>query len=178
MSLNLKKVSVLVIEDIAPMRALMVSVLEAFGVGKIYDAPDGAKGFELFQAHNPDIVIADWLMPKMDGLELIRMIRNDKLSVNRMVPIIVITGYSAMQRVVTARDLGATEFLTKPFTGRDLARRINQIVVRPRDFVEAEGFFGPDRRRKRIDLYDGPDRRSEDPTPVTEPTNPWEIMIE
>ena len=165
------------------MRALMVSILDAFGIGHIYDAADGARGYELFQAHNPDIVITDWLMPKMDGLEFIKLIRNDKKSVNRLVPIIVITGYSAMQRVMTARDLGATEFLTKPFTGRDLARRINQIIAKPRDFVETELFFGPDRRRKKPDDYGGPRRREEeDGAPSneqeTDRQNPWEIEIE
>lgn len=183
MSLNLKKVSVLVVEDVTPMRALMVSILEAFGVGQVYDAPDGDRGYELFQAHNPDIVITDWSMPGKDGLELIRCIRNEKKSVNRFVPIIVITGYSAMQRVLEARDLGATEFLTKPFTGRDLARRINQIVAKPRYFVETEVFFGPDRRRKRADDYDGARRREDDDgddvgDDANASQNPWEVEIE
>ncbi len=183
MPLNLKKISVLVVEDVAPMRALIVSVLSAFGVGTVYEAGDGIRGYELFQAHNPDIVVTDWLMDRMDGLELIKLIRNDKLSVNRLVPVIVITGYSAMQRVMMARDLGATEFLTKPFTGRDLARRINQIVMKPRDFVETDFFFGPDRRRKKAEDYAGPRRREEEGAAGRNEReegkqNPWEIRIE
>jgi two-component system chemotaxis response regulator CheY len=159
MPLDLKKVSILVVEDLHPMRSLLVSILDAFGVGKIYEASNGERAFQIFQSHNPDIIITDWLMEPVDGIELIQMIRRSKMSSNPLVPIIVITGYSAHQRVTTARDLGATEFLTKPFSGRDLAKRVNHIVNRPRDFVETEHFFGPDRRRKRGDDYGGPKRR-------------------
>lgn len=183
MPLNLKKVSALVVEDLHPMRTLIVSVLDAFGIGTIYEASNGERGYELFQRHNPDIIITDWLMEPVDGLEFIRMVRNNKNSVNRLVPIIMMTGYSAMQRVTMARDLGTTEFLTKPFTGRDLAKRINLIINRPRDFVETEHFFGPNRRRKNGAGYEGP-RRREDESRGTKTDgnngkqNPWEIMIE
>ena len=183
MPLNLKKVSILVVEDLQPMRTLIVSVLDAFGIGTIYEASNGERGFDLFQKHNPDIVITDWLMEPVDGLELIHMIRKNHASVNRLVPIIMMTGYSAMQRVTVARDLGTTEFLTKPFTGRDLAKRINLIINRPRDFVETDQFFGPNRRRKTGDGYEGPRRRGDEarsrsPAENEGRPNPWEIMIE
>lgn len=181
MALDLTKISVLVVEDLAPMRKLIASVLEAFGVGKVYEARSGEQAYALFQQFSPDIVITDWLMEPMNGLELIRKIRTEKQSINRLVPIIVITGYSAIHRVMEARDLGATEFLTKPFSGRDLAKRINLIINKPRDFVETDHFFGPDRRRKKGDDYKGPRRRSEEPkidVPGKGKVNPWEIMIE
>lgn len=181
MPLNLKKISILVVEDLHPMRSLIVSVLDAFGVGTIYEASNGERGYELFQKNNPDLVITDWLMEPVDGLELVKMIRMNKESVNRLVPIIVMTGYSAMARVTKARDLGATEFLTKPFTGRDLAKRINLIINKPRDFVETDNFFGPSRRRKSGEGYDGPRRRADEggrvPQEKTTTKNPWEIMI-
>ncbi len=181
MPLDLKKISILVVEDLHPMRAMLVSVLEAFGVGKVLEASDGRHAFQVFQANKPDIIITDWLMEPMDGLEFIRMVRKSDKSVNPMVPIIVITGYSAMQRVIMARDLGATEFLTKPFTGKDLAKRINHIITRPRDFVETETFFGPCRRRRKGDEYEGPKRRTSD-TGAGEITekgsgDAWDIVI-
>ena len=182
MPINLKKVSILVVEDLQPMRNLIVSVLDAFGVGIVHEASNGQRGYEIFQKHNPDIVITDWLMEPIDGLELVKMIRNNRESVNRLVPIIVMTGYSAMHRVIAARDLGATEFLTKPFTGRDLAKRINLIVNRPRDFVETDDFFGPSRRRKINSEYNGPRRRSDEDTDKRRSKdgkkNPWEVIID
>lgn len=179
MPLNLKKISVLVVEDLAPMRALISAVLSAFGVGEIYEAANGEEAYKLFQKHNPDIIITDWLMEPVNGLEFIRMVRLKKESVNRLVPIIMMTGYSAMQRVMVARDLGATEFLTKPFTGRDLAKRIDLIINKPRDFIETSTFFGPNRRRKKGDGYEGPKRREDEaPREGESKENPWEILVE
>lgn len=164
------------------MRSLIVSVLDAFGIGTILEASNGERAYDLFQKHNPDIIITDWQMEPVDGLEFIRMVRKNKDSVNRLVPIIMMTGYSAMQRVTLARDLGTTEFLTKPFTGRDLAKRVNLIINRPRDFVETDQFFGPNRRRKSGEGYEGPRRRGDEsrdrPDTGDGKQNPWEIMIE
>lgn len=61
-----------------------------------------------------------------------------------MVPIVLITGYSAWPRVEEARNAGVTEFLVKPFTANDLARRIAHVINSPRDFIETQDFWaGP-----------------------------------
>ena len=159
MTLKLEKLSVLVVEDTAPMRKLIVSVLESLGIGNVYTASDGKEGFEQFQRLNPDIIITDWLMQPVDGIEFIRTVRTHMSSPNRTVPIIIITGYSAITRVIQARDHGVTEFLVKPFTANDLAKRIAYVVNKPRDFVHTPRYFGPDRRRRRDEGYGGADRR-------------------
>jgi DNA-binding response OmpR family regulator len=101
-------------------------------------------------------------MRPVDGISLARMIRNDPKSPNPYIPIILMTGFSEKRRVIQARDAGVTEFLVKPFTARDLFRRITQIIERPRQFVKSEDFFGPDRRRKTSVEYNGPLRRELD----------------
>ena len=151
MTLKLEKLSILVVEDTAPMRKLIVSVLESLGVGKIHTAADGNQGFAVYQKTNPDIIITDWLMEPVDGIEFINKVRTHVSSPNRTVPMIIITGYSAITRVMEARDKGVTEFLIKPFTANDLAKRIAYVINRPRDFVHAPKYFGPDRRRKKDD---------------------------
>lgn len=183
MPLRLNKISILVVEDVVPMRKLMVSVLEEFGVGKIITADHGGTGFSQFQKHCPDIVITDWSMEPIDGLEMIKMIRTHSASPNRLVPIILISGYSAVPRVTSARDQGVTEFLTKPFTGNDLAKRIAHIINKPRDFVETEKFFGPDRRRRKGEDYAGPKRREKESGEATLSEDslarmPWDIKID
>ncbi len=162
MGFKFENLSVLVVEDTVPMRKLVVSVLEALGVGKIFTAQDGEQGFELFCSQNPDIVLADWHMIPVSGIELVQMIRKHPRSPNKMVPIVMMTGYSAMPRVSEARDSGATEFLVKPFSANDLARRIAYVINKPRDFIDIGEFFGPDRRRKITDGFKGPFRRDED----------------
>jgi len=160
MGFDFKKLSVLVVEDTDPMRKLIVSVLEALGVGTVYNAEHGQKGFDVLQRKNPDIVIADWHMKPMNGIELTNLIRKSPQSPNRMVPVILVTGYSAMPRVAQARDVGVTEFMVKPFSAGDLARRIAYVINKPRDFIDSMEYFGPDRRRRASPDYNGPGRRS------------------
>ncbi|MGZ9108920.1 MAG: response regulator [Micavibrio sp.] len=159
MPLKFEKLSVLVVEDTAPMLKLVVSLLESLGVGQIYTADNGERGFEVFKKMNPDIVISDWHMKVANGIDLALQIRTNPLSPNRVVPMILVTGYSAVNRVAEARDSGVTEFLIKPFSANDLAKRIAHVINRPRDFIDCRGFFGPDRRRRDIPDYTGPQRR-------------------
>lgn len=162
MAFKFEKLSVLIVEDTAPMRKLVGSVLETLGVGSLYYADSGETGFEEFCLKNPDIVISDWHMSPVSGIELITKIRKDPASPNKMVPVIIMTGYSAMPRVAEARDTGVTEFLVKPFSANDLARRIAYVINKPRDYVDATQYFGPDRRRRSDENYSGPHRRGED----------------
>ncbi|MCK5384355.1 MAG: response regulator [Alphaproteobacteria bacterium] len=162
MAYNLQDIKILLVEDNEGMLDLVKAVLKSFGVGQVITALNGDIGFEEFLRNNPDLVIADWLMTPCDGLELSRMIRTDPASPNRFVPIILMTGFSEERHVISARDEGITEFLVKPFNTRDLYRRLYKIIESPRQFIESESFFGPDRRRRRANNYDGPMRREND----------------
>ncbi len=162
MPFDFKKLTVLVVEDTAPMRKLITSVLETLGVGRVYAAENGERGFEIFKRENPDIVIADWHMEPMSGIELTREIRTNMMSPNRMAPIVLVTGYSALNRVADARDAGVTEFLVKPFSANDLAKRIAYVINKPRDYIDNRHYFGPDRRRRNTPDFRGPFRRTED----------------
>jgi len=162
MSFQFEKLSVLIVEDTVPMKKLVTSVLETLGVGTIFTASDGAEGFEKFCAENPDILLVDWHMVPMSGIELVEKIRSDPKSPNKTVPIIMMTGYSALPRVSEARDKGTTEFLVKPFSANDLARRIAYVINKPRDFIKTKEYFGPDRRRRVTEDYSGPKKRKSD----------------
>lgn len=162
MGFDFKKLSILIVEDTAPMRKLIASVLETMDVGMIYTAENGEQGYEQVKKQNPDIVIADWHMKPINGIELTKEIRTNTISPNRMVPVILVTGYSALNRVAEARDAGVTEFLVKPFSANDMAKRIAYVINKPRDFIDCPTYFGPDRRRRKNPDYKGPFRREED----------------
>ena len=162
MAFKFEKLTVLVVEDTAPMLKLIVSVLESLGVGHVYSADNGERGFETFKRVNPDIVISDWHMKPMTGIDLALEIRKNPISPNRTVPMVLVTGYSAMSRVAEARDAGVTEFLIKPFSANDLAKRIAYVINKPRDFIDCSSYFGPDRRRRALPGYAGPFRRQVD----------------
>jgi len=169
MAYNFEKVSVLVVDDNQPMLELIKSVLQVYGFKIIRTSRNGDEAFRIFCNEKPDLVITDWMMTPIDGISLTRRIRNDPLSPDQFTPVILMTGFSQMRRVMEARDAGVTEFLVKPFNTRDLYRRLSQIIERPRQFVRAEDFFGPDRRRKGADDYQGTRRREEDSVKMTTP---------
>lgn len=159
---QLKKASILVVDDMQPMLTLVTSLMKMFGFTEIYQASDPEEGLQEFYRFNPDIILTDWLMEPFTGIEMVRRIRNDDKSPNRFVPVIMMTGYSHKIRVEEARDVGVTEFLVKPFRAKDLYARIEQLIEKPRRFVDTGEFFGPDRRRRRIDSYEGSKRREAD----------------
>ena len=162
MAYQFDQISVLIVEDTQPTALLVRSILETFGVKRIYLAKNGEDGFYMFCRHNPDIVLADWMMKPVNGIALTHMIRNNIESPNPFVPIVLMTGFSEKGRVMEARDAGVTEFLVKPFEAKDLYKRIVQATERPRQYVRAEGFFGPDRRRTTDAAYHGPQKRRDD----------------
>lgn len=162
MAYDFRNARVLIVDDMQPMLSLVLSILKVFGFKDVHIAHDAEEGFRAFCQLNPDIVITDWQMEPYDGVELIRKIRRDPKSPNRFVPVILMSGYSHRARVEKARDGGVTEFLVKPFSAKDLYKRIEQLIEKPRKFVEADQFFGPDRRRRAGDEYGGPLRRDAD----------------
>jgi two-component system chemotaxis response regulator CheY len=162
MGFDFKKLSILLVEDTVALRKLVTSVLDTLGVGDIQTADDGDSGYEAYCNNPPDIIVADWHMLPMSGLDMVRKIRNDPESPNPTIPIIMITGFSAYSRVELARDVGVTEFLVQPFSATDMARRIGYVINNPRDFIRSSDFFGPDRRRAAQADYGGPDRRNND----------------
>ena len=162
MPFNFEKLSVLIVEDTLPMLRLMNAVLATLGIRNTFTASNGERAFEIFRKEAPDIVLSDWHMSPVDGIELTRMIRRDPLSPNRMAPVILVTGFSAVSRIAVARDAGVTEFMVKPFSANDLAKRLAYVINKPRDFIDAPEYFGPDRRRRRNPDYTGPYRREEE----------------
>jgi DNA-binding response OmpR family regulator len=107
----------------------------------------------------PDLILVDWVMAPIDGIEFVRMVRMAKDSFNPYVPIIMLTGYTEVRRVEEARDVGVNEFLAKPISAKSLYMRIAKIIREPRPFVRTKTYFGPDRRRLVTREYKGKERR-------------------
>jgi two-component system chemotaxis response regulator CheY len=145
----LGRTTMLVVDDSWPMREIMKTILRGLGVGNVLLARDSAQALGLLQRQVPDLIFVDWCMPEMDGLELVRHLRTAPDSPCPFVPIIMCTGFTETLHVTKARDTGVTEFLAKPVSAEAVARRIEEIIHRPRDFVRASRFFGPDRRRRK-----------------------------
>jgi two-component system, chemotaxis family, chemotaxis protein CheY len=162
MAYNFSKLKILVVEENQPMTQIICALLKGFGIAHIDVATTSEIALRKFQQEKHDLLLIDWLIKPDNGIDLTQIIRLDKDSPNPFVPIILMTGFTEKRRVLKARDTGITEFLVKPFNANDLYKRIEHIIEKPRQFVKAPGFFGPDRRRKVITGEKIPKRRSVD----------------
>ena len=159
---------ILTVDDNHHMRLLLTEILRAIGVREVHEAANGAEALQVLRNNPIDIVMTDLAMQPLDGIDLVRKLRNANESPNPMVPVIMITGHSTLRRVAEARDVGVTEFLSKPVTARGVIERISRVVEHPRPFVKTSTYFGPDRRRRDDPNHPGPYRRLADkpPTPL------------
>ncbi|MBF0391848.1 MAG: response regulator [Alphaproteobacteria bacterium] len=155
---SLERLNFLVVDDNKHMRALVKTILHALGSKSVVEAADGADAFKELRHFPADIIICDWNMSPLDGLDFVRLVRTGKDSPNPFAAIIMLTGHTEMHRVVEARDAGVHEFLAKPISAKALYSRIRAIIERPRPFIRTATYFGPDRRRRQIE-YKGRERR-------------------
>lgn len=146
----LDNINVLILDDNRHMRSLVQSILHALGVKNIREAGDAADAFKELQHFSADVIIVDWHMEPLDGLDFVRLVRTAKDSPNPYVPMIMLSGYTEYRRVTEARDAGVNEFLAKPISARALYLRFASIIETPRPFIRTKAYFGPDRRRQDI----------------------------
>ncbi len=146
----LENVSILIVDDHDFIRSLIREILKALGCQKIKDVSSGKAAWDMVAAYNPDIIITDWEMDPMSGIELTKRLRTDPNSPSPYVPIIMITGYGEVEKVVEARDHGVTEYIIKPISAKGMFSRLHAVIENPRPFVRSDNYFGPDRRRRSI----------------------------
>ncbi len=125
---------VLIAEDDGDICDLVEMVLEDDEY-EVVTAPNGADALELATAEPPDLCILDVMMPKLDGVELTRKLREQKTT--SQVPIILLSARTQWEAVVRGREAGADEYLTKPFVADDLLRSVRGLLV------DAAGSDGP-----------------------------------
>ena len=148
----------MVVDDNGHSRMLIRTVLKALAIRAIEEVANGDEALECLRIFDPGLVITDWKMTPMDGLELVRRLRMGGEGANPFVPVIMISGYAESRLLAAARDAGVNEFMAKPISARALMTRVLSVLQTPRPFVRTEGYFGPDGRRRPM-FHPGPDRR-------------------
>ena len=155
------RLKILVVDDNAHMRKLVSTILRAFGVVQIYKADSADSAWAVLREANPDVIVLDWVMEGMSGIELVNMIRANPASPNPFVPVIMLTGHTSFEHVREARDAGINEFIAKPVSVKTMMSRLVAVIEHPRPYVRTSAYFGPCRRRRGAEEYRGPERRAE-----------------
>lgn len=131
---------ILIIDDDRELVAILTDLLRAHGYD-VFSASDGVGGLHLLREHSPDLVLMDVLMPRMDGYETCRMIRRFST-----VPIIVVSCVEDEPSKVRALDLGADDFVTKPFGASELLARMRAVLRYPRHRLAHDSLHRVDER--------------------------------
>jgi two-component system phosphate regulon response regulator PhoB len=127
--------TVLVVDDEAPILALLKYNLEKAGY-RVLQATDGEEAMTVAREEHPDIVILDWMLPSLSGIEVCRQMRRDSALAN--VPIIMLTAKGEEQDRVRGLEVGADDYMAKPFSPAELLARIHAVLRRIRPALAEE----------------------------------------
>ena len=149
---------VVIFDPSANSARLMVEVIRGLGGRHVATIHQTTNALDCIENHKPQLILTEYKGPEFDGLEMIASLRRSDLA-DRMAPVILYTAEATVESIRGARDAGAHEFLRKPYTLKDLTKRIENVMLKPRDWIEAKAYVGPDRRRFNSEAYSGTRRR-------------------
>ncbi len=118
---------ILIVEDELPIREMIAFGLRRAGF-EVREAADSRSARSLLADHRPDLLLVDWMLPDMSGLELTRLVKRE--AATRDLPVIMLTARATESDKVTGLDGGADDYVTKPFSPRELLSRINAVLRR------------------------------------------------
>lgn len=121
---QLAAIDILVVEDHASSLQMLCRVLRALGVGRVRGVSSGGEALHQMAERCPDLLVVDWEMPGISGLDLVEFIRTSPDSPSPDMPVMMVSAHSTRERVLRARAMGVNEFLVKPFEPATLARRL------------------------------------------------------
>jgi CheY-like chemotaxis protein len=152
---------VLIIDPQPQSARLLSELLRDHVQSQTWTAPTMAKALAVVDNLNPQIIFVEMSAPEIDGCAFTRTLRRSHMR-TRQVPVIMMTATATAAGILAARDAGVHEFLRKPFTTKDVLLRLEAVTLKPRDWVEAVAYVGPDRRRFNSAEYSGARKRQAD----------------
>ncbi len=130
--------NILIVDDSVPMRSVIKKTihLSGFKVGGLFEAANGKEAMDLLRREWMDLVLTDYNMPEMNGLELLEEMKKDEIL--RSVPVVMVTTEGSQGRVETFLEMGAADYIKKPFTPEEIRSKLNRLMG------EEEDGQGPD----------------------------------
>jgi len=112
----------LIVDDSSTMRRIIKNSLKRIGFEEILEASNGKEGLEIYK--DADIVLTDWNMPEMDGLEFVKQVRKQDTTI----PILMVTTNAAKDDIVEALKNGVNNYIVKPFTPETLKEKVESVL--------------------------------------------------
>ena len=117
---------ILAVDDSPTMRRIIVNTLRRAGYTEVIEAADGREALEKLKTDSVNLVITDWNMPQMDGLSLVRVLRNSDEF--KLLPVLMITTRSVREDIVKALKAGVNNYIVKPFSPETLRAKIQEVL--------------------------------------------------
>ena len=152
---------VVIVEPNVAASRLLSDIMKGLGTREVYIAVSEEGALELLRDVEPGIIFTEHAGEALNGETLSRRVRRSNMAC-RTAPIIMITNEATAAAIKGARDAGVHEFLRKPYTIGDLFKRVENVALKSRPWVEAVGYVGPDRRRFNSGEYSGARKRHAD----------------
>jgi DNA-binding response OmpR family regulator len=150
------------IVDPAPVSVRVLSdLMKEMGAREFLAAAQTTQALLAADDFDPQLIFVEFAGEKLDGLDFTQRLRRSRMRC-RQVPVIMITAEATPTSIIGARNSGVHEFLKKPFTAGDLYRRVENVVLKPRPWIEASMYVGPDRRRFNSGEFSGAKKRRTD----------------
>lgn len=158
---SLSRLAVLVVDPLPHMASLVAGMLRICKVREIREVNTLTAALGELKRRQFDVVVLDDGFKDFRSVDFVKKLRASADSPGRDIPIIMMSASPAAAEIKAARDAGVNEFLRKPFSAQHIEMRLNTIVNAPREFIAADAYVGPDRRRRRGN-FSGKDRRGTD----------------
>ncbi|RZJ01505.1 MAG: response regulator [Brevundimonas sp.] len=152
---------VLIVDPNPHSAKLLTDIMKGLGSKDVAVEIDEARALRMAASLEPSMVFTEYAGPGLSGEAFAKALRRSNLGCRRA-PIIMATAEATASTIKGARDAGVHEFLRKPFTSADLFKRVENVALKPRDWIEGIAYVGPDRRRFNSGEYVGPAKRKND----------------
>lgn len=144
---QIQGLNILVVDNNHYMRRLTRTMLVNLGAKSVLEASDGLAALEAIRTCDPDVMLLEWDMPVLDGMEVMRIVRSPGVFPRPNLPIIMLTSRAERSAVAQALRAGAHEFLLKPTSPQALRDRLTSIILNPRPMVKVGEAYVPQPRR-------------------------------
>jgi len=121
-----RTMKILIVDDYTAMLRLLRNLLHQLGFSRVFEAADGVEALEILRSEEIGLVISDWNMDRMSGIEFLREMRADDTL--KDIPFIMITAEGSSANVIEAREAGVTNFIVKPFTVETLRAKMVSVL--------------------------------------------------
>ncbi len=122
MDLNMK---VLIVDDFATMRRILRNILKQIGFTNIVDADDGNTALKELKKEKIDLILCDWNMPEMPGIDLLKTLKADEQL--KDIPFVMVTAEAQKDNIIEAVKSGVSSYIVKPFTAETVSEKLNKV---------------------------------------------------